>query len=413
MNILLFVKQAISSIKSNKLRSFLSALWIIIWILSFVLMLSFWEWTKAQIKQSIWAAANVVNVMKWRDWMWWMDWSWWKSQRSKKEWKNIFTEEIVAEIKQKVPNVSKAILGYNWFYAPTIYRWKKVDWIYNFNPVTQDFFKDKWAKLILWSYFWQDDFKERRKVVILWNKLVKPIFWNENPIWQKLSIWWEIFFVWWVLEEKWFEYDNYAFMPNTVAKKFFWKDDWNKLEVYSKTEDQVDQLKKDLNYFLFKKTALENYEDVDYSLSTNKDLLKQVEQFTKQFTYFLVWIWAISLIVWWIWIMNITLVSVTERTREIWIRKAIWASNFSVLFQFLIESVILTFLWSTIAIALSYLIVRFVDTYKPLWPELAIVINMDVLIIAIAVSITIWVVFGIMPAYKAARLKPIDALHFE
>ena len=111
--------------------------------------------------------------------------------------------------------------------------------------------------------------------------------------------------------------------------------------------------------------------------------------------------------------MNITLVSVTERTREIWIRKAIWASNFSVLFQFLIESVILTFLWSTIAIALSYLIVRFVDTYKPLWPELAIVINMDVLIIAIAVSITIWVVFGIMPAYKAARLKPIDALHFE
>ena len=84
MNILLFIKQAISSIKSNKLRSFLSALWIIIWILSFVLMLSFWEWTKAQIKQSLWAAANVVNVMKWRDWMWWMDWSWWKSQRMKK-----------------------------------------------------------------------------------------------------------------------------------------------------------------------------------------------------------------------------------------------------------------------------------------------------------------------------------------
>lgn len=53
MNILLFIKQAISSIKSNKLRSFLSALWIIIWILSFVLMLSFWEWTKAQIKQSL------------------------------------------------------------------------------------------------------------------------------------------------------------------------------------------------------------------------------------------------------------------------------------------------------------------------------------------------------------------------
>ncbi|RKW21091.1 FtsX-like permease family protein [Candidatus Gracilibacteria bacterium] len=413
MNILLFIKQAISSIKSNKLRSFLSALGIIIGILSFVLMLSFGEGTKAQIKQSLGAAANVVNVMKGRDGMGGMDGSGGKSQRTKKEGKNIFTEEIVAEIKQKVPNVSKAILGYNLFYAPTIYKGKKVDQISSFNPVTQDFFKDKGAKLILGSYFGQDDFKERRKVVILGNKLVKPIFGNENPIGQKLSIGGEIFFVGGVLEEKGFEYDNYAFMPNTVAKKFFGKDDGNKLEVYSKTEDQVDQLKKDLNYFLFKKTALENYEDVDYSLSTNKDLLKQVEQFTKQFTYFLVGIGAISLIVGGIGIMNITLVSVTERTREIGIRKAIGASNFSVLFQFLIESVILTFLGSTIAIALSYLIVRFVDTYKPLGPELAIVINMDVLIIAIAVSITIGVVFGIMPAYKAARLKPIDALHFE
>lgn len=411
MNILLFIKQAISSIKANKLRSFLSALWIIIWILSFVIMLSFWEWTQKQLRENLWSESNVINVHKW--WSFRPEWPWWKEENlwPKKESANVFTEEILNEIIQKVPKVNKAIIDYEKFSAPSVYKTKQI--YFTYTPITKNYLKDSGAKLILWSSFWEDDFKNKNKVIIIWYKLVKSTFWDENPIWKKISIWWELFYVSWVLEEKWWEFDQSVFMPNTTVKKYFWKIESNWIRVYAKLDDEIDQLKKDLNYFLFKKSKVENYSDVDYSISTNKDWIKEIEEFNKQFSYFLIWIWAISLIVWWIWIMNITLVSVTERTREIWIRKAIWATNFSILLQFLIEAVILTLIWSLIAILLSYWIAWIINTYKPFWEWFLAVINTDVLFIAIIVSISMWIIFGIMPAYKAARLKPIDALHFE
>ena len=142
-------------------------------------------------------------------------------------------------------------------------------------------------------------------------------------------------------------------------------------------------------------------------------MMKQISDMSKSFTYFLVWIWAISLVVWWIGIMNIMLVSVTERTREIWIRKAIWATNFNIMYQFLIEAIILTLIGSLIAIWLSYGLARVINNFSPpdLWFKC--IINTNILVIAIAVSVTMWLSFGLMPAYKAARLKPIDALHFE
>lgn len=411
MNILLFIKQAISSIKANKLRSFLSALWIIIWILSFVIMLSFWEWTQKQLREDLWSESNIINVYKWRSFM--PGWPDWKDENfwPKKESADVFTEEILNEIIQKVPKAYKAILEYSRFWTPTVYKTKQVH--FSYAPVTKKYFLDNEAKIILWSYFWDDDFEKKNKVIIIWYKLVKSTFWDENPIWQKISIWWEIFYVSGVLDEKWWEFDNIAFMPNTTAKKYFWKTEADSIKVYAKLDDEIDQLKKDLNYFLFKKSKVDNYSDVNYNISTNKDWIKRIEEFNKQFSYFLIWIWAISLIVWWIWIMNITLVSVTERTREIWIRKAIWASNFSILLQFLIEAIILTLIWSLIAIWLSYWIARVINTYKPFWEWFLAVINTNVLFIAIIVSISMWIIFGIMPAYKAARLKPIDALHFE
>jgi putative ABC transport system permease protein len=125
----------------------------------------------------------------------------------------------------------------------------------------------------------------------------------------------------------------------------------------------------------------------------------------------LLWaIGSIALIVWWIWIMNIMLVSVTERTREIWIRKAIWATKTNILFQFLIESVILSIIGCIVAVTfcywVTYLISQFVGIVQA-------EITSSVLVMASSVSVWMWIIFGLMPAWKAARLKPIDALRFE
>lgn len=405
MNIFLYIKQAFSAIKSNKLRSFLSTLWIIIWIMSFVIMLAIWEWAKKQILDWISKDANVITVRKpfrWRD-------EWWK----KAEAKNIYTEEVLNEISEKVSNVKNVSIKYNSLNSFIIYSWEQ---IYNsIFPVSKNYFEINSTEKILWTFFWEDDFREQRKVVIIWYKLIKRIFWEENPIWKRLNIWWELFIVSGVLAEKDWEFDYNIFMPKSTADKYFWKSEINEVKVYIENEKYFDKVKADLNYFLFKKSFVENFSDVDFELDTNKEFIKQVEESSNSFTYFLMFIWWISLLVWWIWIMNIMLVSVTERTREIWIRKAIWATNFTIMVQFLIESIILTLIGSFLAILFSYGVIKIIWSIVPddFSMMRSLSIDTNILIIAISVSVSMWIIFGLMPAYKAARLKIIDALHFE
>jgi putative ABC transport system permease protein len=108
--------------------------------------------------------------------------------------------------------------------------------------------------------------------------------------------------------------------------------------------------------------------------------------------------------------MNIMLVSVTERTKEIWIRKAIWAKKSDIVSQFLAESVLMTVIWWIIGILLSILVVRIVNHVQD---SIHAVITVKSVLIAVISSISIWLLFGIMPARNAAKLKPIDALRFE
>ena len=129
------------------------------------------------------------------------------------------------------------------------------------------------------------------------------------------------------------------------------------------------------------------------------------------FTYLLAAIWWVSLLVWWIWVMNIMLVSVTERTREIWIRKAIWALNKDIITQFLIESVVVTAIWWVIAIILSRLAIQLVNSFHIEWINIAM--TWDVVFLATALTFLIWIVSWIGPAKKAAELQPIDALRYE
>lgn len=400
MNIYLYIKQAFSALKSNKLRSFLSALWIIIWILSFVIMLAFWEWAKKSILDSFWSEWNIIRVYQYSE----KPWAW-------NSWKNIFTEEVLEEIVKKVPNTIWAL----WSYSPPneqlVYKTKTVSW--EVATVWKNFFELKKVKTILWTTFWEDDFEKKSKIMIIWYKLVRSTFWKENPIWKKVDFWWEQFTISWVLEEKWWDYDNKIIIPNTTSKEYFWRDNIVQMEVFAKDDNSIEGVIKNLKYFLQKKSWLDDYSKVWFTIKTNKELLKQVWEFQQMFSYFLIWIWSISLIVWWIWIMNIMLVSVTERTREVWIRKAIWATNFSIMLQFLIESIILTLVWSFIAILLLYWLTALINSYIKEALQMEIYISFKVLLIAISVSISMWVIFWIMPAYKAARLKPIEALHFE
>lgn len=159
-----------------------------------------------------------------------------------------------------------------------------------------------------------------------------------------------------------------------------------------------------------KALMLERHKGVkDFSVLTTDDMLDLFNQFFDILTSAVVGIAAISLIVGGIGIMNIMLVSVTERTKEIGIRKALGASGSRILSQFIIESAVLSFMGGFIGIALSFLVTQLITKYY----DIPTLITIEALGLAFGVSVFVGIIFGIMPASKAARKNPIDALRYE
>ena len=132
---------------------------------------------------------------------------------------------------------------------------------------------------------------------------------------------------------------------------------------------------------------------------------------TSMLTVMLGGIAAISLVVGGIGIMNIMMVTVTERTREIGIRKAIGASRGTILTQFLMEAVVLCMMGCCLGIFLSWAILQIVNTVV-VSLDMRFTLNVSVVMIAVAFCFLIGIVFGLYPANKAAKMKPIDALHY-
>jgi putative ABC transport system permease protein len=158
---------------------------------------------------------------------------------------------------------------------------------------------------------------------------------------------------------------------------------------------------------------MERFEEDDeaFSLSSQNVLEEAMDSITSVLTILLGGIAAISLVVGGIGIMNIMLVTVTERTREIGIRKAIGASRGTILTQFLMEAVVLCMMGCGLGIFLSWSILQIVSTVVA---STGIVFTLDgsVVLVSVIFCFIIGVVFGLYPANKAAKMKPIDALHY-
>lgn len=204
--------------------------------------------------------------------------------------------------------------------------------------------------------------------------------------------------------------DDVIFVPLTTAQKQLYGIDYlSSLVVAVRSQEVMDQTRDQVGYYLLARHKINDPVQADFRIMSQTDILDTVSQVTGTFTALLSGIAAISLLVGGIGIMNIMLVTVTERTREIGLRKALGAKRKTIIAQFLIEAIILTFTGGLVGMLLG--IILFAVVSKLI--NLPFVLSFFSIILAIGVSGIIGVVFGWYPANKASKLSPIEALRYE
>jgi len=248
--------------------------------------------------------------------------------------------------------------------------------------------------------------------IILGYDTTQELFGDSDPIGQKVTVGTEEFQVIGTMKESTSsasfasEFNNLAAIPLSKATEMN-NGETTILRILIKAKDDADV--PSVKQTIEDKLLANHGGEEDFTVMTQDDVLDLFSQFLNMATTLVSAIAAISIIVGGIGIMNIMLVTVTERTREIGIRKAIGATNLAIMFQFLVEAIIITMLGGIFGVLLTYGIAWGVRTQTTLKPA----ITLDVLWLAVGLSIVVGVIFGLMPAMRAARKNPIEALRYE
>lgn len=254
----------------------------------------------------------------------------------------------------------------------------------------------------------ESDLAGNRKVVVIGSKIAEKLFPSSNPVGQLMTINRLRFEVIGVAETKAAgsfggpDIDSFMYVPITTSKIAFGVDKVMEILVQSASKDQLDRTKG-----LIKSTLTKRMDAKDFAVTDQSEILKTIQTILSTLTVGLAGIAAISLVVGGIGIMNIMLVAVSERTREIGLRKALGATPNNILIQFLIESAVLSTLGGMIGITLGILGTLAIKPFFPATPAL------NSILLAFGVSLATGIVFGVFPARKAAQLSPIEALRYE
>lgn len=284
---------------------------------------------------------------------------------------------------------------------------------FSVNGTSPSLFQIRKREIDKGANFTESDITDKNKVLVLGADLATNLFSDRDPIGQELTIGKDAYKIIGVFQKA--EGNNFnnpnllAYIPYTSAMQSLDTDKFSNLSATAKDENAVNAAKDEIEKVLLKNHNITNKKLADFSVSSSADLLSAVGNITGVLTSLLSGIAAISLLVGGIGIMNIMLVSVTERTREIGLRKAVGARTSDILAQFLVEAVMLTLTGGVIGIILGITMAKIAGKFVGFPP----VTTNNAIWLAVGISTIVGLVFGIYPAAKAAKLNPIDALRYE
>ncbi|NCF75103.1 MAG: FtsX-like permease family protein [Xanthomonadaceae bacterium] len=419
LNFLLKFKQFLSisafGLLSNKLRSFLTMLGIIIGVAAVIIIMSVGAGAQslifAQVKS---LGTNIIGILPG------------KSEKNSPPSSAMgivittltYKDAMALKNKKNIPNLVN-VVAYSKGVAPI--SWKNQSVNTNVSGVSDGFMDVEGGELKEGRFLNKAEEKGLGRVVILGSDIKKELFGDSEALGKKIKIKRLSFEVIGVMKERgtvaFQDYDNQVFIPvSTMQKLILGVKHIGLIRAKVDKQENIDIAISDIQRVLRERHNItdKSGDQDDFTVRSSAQALEIITVITDSLNFFLAAMAMLSLIVGGIGIMNTMLISVNERTREIGLRKAIGANNFNILNQFLIESVFLTLVGGIIGIIVgiivSYLISFGANLLGYNWD---FIISFYSIIAGILIAVLVGLIFGIYPAKKAAGLSPIEALRYE
>lgn len=389
----------------NKVRSGLTILGIVIGIASVITMVGIGQGSKKSIEAQIESiGSNLITIMPGSQSV--------GGVRQSSGSAQSLTEEDVTVLEKKVSGI-KAI-------APTVSSNYQITAKGN-NSNTQvigttpDYITVKNVAIELGSFFSESQGRGSAKVAVIGPDTRDTLFGEgANPIGQTVRINKVIFQIIGVTQAKgasgFNNQDDAVYVPIKTSQNYLVGNDYiNTINVTVNSQEEMTPVEEQIKTVLLESHGIENEEEADFRTMNQNDIISTASSITDTFTLLLSSIAGISLLVGGIGIMNMMLTTVTERTREIGLRKAVGVRKFYINLQFLTEAVMLTFIGGGVGVLLGLIASYFISSFS----SISSVISLSSILISFGVSAAVGIIFGFYPARRAANLSPIEALRYE
>lgn len=399
------IQEVLWSLMGNKVRSGLTILGIVIGIASVITMVGIGQGSKKSIEAQIESiGSNLITIMPGSQSV--------GGVRQSSGSAQSLTEEDVTVLEKKVSGI-KAI-------APTVSSNYQITAKGN-NSNTQvigttpDYITVKNVAIELGSFFSESQGRGSAKVAVIGPDTRDTLFGEgANPIGQTVRINKVIFQIIGVTQAKgasgFNNQDDAVYVPIKTSQNYLVGNDYiNTINVTVNSQEEMTPVEEQIKTVLLESHGIENEEEADFRTMNQNDIISTASSITDTFTLLLSSIAGISLLVGGIGIMNMMLTTVTERTREIGLRKAVGVRKFYINLQFLTEAVMLTFIGGGVGVLLGLIASYFISSFS----SISSVISLSSILISFGVSAAVGIIFGFYPARRAANLSPIEALRYE